>query len=116
MACRARDAFLGILCKVFPFIVFPCVWGEGDQSAMLGCVAAWPALFKQRGPAWTRVDNGEGQTSGLLNVYAGEVFLKVAGRQSEKVAMRSVPFQLGEPAHEADYRDIVFYFYVFFFH
>lgn len=62
MACRARDAFLGILCKVFPFRVFPCVWGEGDQSAMLGCVAAWPALFKQRGPAWTRVDNGEGQT------------------------------------------------------
>lgn len=49
-----------------------------------------------------------------MNVYAGEVFLKMAGRQSEKVALRSVPFQLGEPAHEADYRDIVFYFYVFF--
>lgn len=45
-----------------------------------------------------------------MNVYAGEVFLKMAGRQSEKVALRSVPFQLGEPAHEADYRDIVFLF------
>lgn len=22
---RANDAFLGLLCKVFPFIVFPCV-------------------------------------------------------------------------------------------
>lgn len=37
---RAHDAFLGILCKVFPFIVFPCVWGEEDQSALRGCVAA----------------------------------------------------------------------------
>lgn len=28
--------------------------------------------------------------------------------------MRSVPFQLREPAHETDDSDTVFYFYVFF--
>lgn len=38
LACRAHDAFLGILCKVFPFIVFPLF---GERGTRVRCLGVW---------------------------------------------------------------------------